>query len=52
MEETICPECGAPVGGTNHRTVEGVREAADLERHLDPPLVPNLEWVMFGVAGE
>lgn len=26
-----CPECNAPVGGSNHRTAEGVRPADDLE---------------------
>lgn len=31
MEQTVCPECGAPVGGTHHRAVAGVRSAAELE---------------------
>lgn len=31
MEETLCPECGAPVGGTNHEPVAGVRSAEELE---------------------
>jgi hypothetical protein len=32
MQLATCPECGAPVGGQNHRTVEGVTRATDLER--------------------
>jgi hypothetical protein len=29
MEQTRCPECGAPVGGANHAFVEGnVHDAA------------------------
>ncbi|KAI0532081.1 hypothetical protein GGR58DRAFT_491534 [Xylaria digitata] len=31
MEQARCPECGAPVGGSNHRAVEGVRHAEDIE---------------------
>ncbi|GKU06754.1 unnamed protein product [Fusarium langsethiae] len=31
MEEATCPECGAPIGGRNHRSVEGVRHAAEIE---------------------
>ncbi|KAI1117796.1 hypothetical protein F5Y14DRAFT_439080 [Nemania sp. NC0429] len=31
MEEARCPECGARVGGTNHRAVEGVRHADEIE---------------------
>ncbi|KAK2748145.1 hypothetical protein FQN57_001269 [Myotisia sp. PD_48] len=31
MELSSCPECGAPVGGQHHRTVDGVRPADDLE---------------------
>ncbi|KAI0430798.1 hypothetical protein F5Y09DRAFT_330849 [Xylaria sp. FL1042] len=31
MEEARCPECGAPVGGSNHRAVEGVRHAHEIE---------------------
>ncbi|PVF97899.1 P-loop containing nucleoside triphosphate hydrolase protein [Serendipita vermifera] len=27
-----CNECGEPIGGTGHRTLNGVRQAADLER--------------------
>jgi len=30
MEETIYPECGAPVGGRNHNPAAGVREAGDI----------------------
>ena len=31
MEQARCPECGAPVGGLNHRPVEGVRRADQME---------------------
>ncbi|QPC76767.1 hypothetical protein HYE68_007519 [Fusarium pseudograminearum] len=31
MEQATCPECGAPIGGQNHRSVEGVRHAAEIE---------------------
>lgn len=31
MEETICPECGAPVGGNDHRPVAGMQSAVALE---------------------
>jgi hypothetical protein len=31
MEEATCPECGAPIGGRNHRSVEGVTHAAEIE---------------------
>ncbi|KAK1991108.1 hypothetical protein LX36DRAFT_591170 [Colletotrichum falcatum] len=31
MERARCPECDAPVGGQNHRAVEGVRHAVDIE---------------------
>ncbi|KAJ2986340.1 hypothetical protein NUW58_g5073 [Xylaria curta] len=31
MQEARCPECGASVGGTNHRTAEGVRHAEEIE---------------------
>ncbi|EAW11252.1 putative NF-X1 finger and helicase domain protein [Aspergillus clavatus NRRL 1] len=34
MQESSCPECGAPVGGRDHRVVEGVRRAEDLEELL------------------
>lgn len=34
MEETICPECGAPVGGRSHNPAVGVREAEDLVRRF------------------
>lgn len=34
METSVCPQCGEPVGGTNHNSVEGVRSAADLERQF------------------
>lgn len=31
MEQARCPECGAPIGGSNHRAVEGVSRAMDME---------------------
>ncbi len=31
MEQARCPECGAPIGGQNHRAVEGVRHATEIE---------------------
>lgn len=31
MQEARCPECGSPVGGTNHQAVEGVRHADEIE---------------------
>lgn len=31
MEEARCPECGARIGGQNHRAVEGVRHAVEIE---------------------
>ncbi|KAI0881097.1 uncharacterized protein GGS22DRAFT_75682 [Annulohypoxylon maeteangense] len=31
MEQAICPECGAAVGGVNHTSVEGVQRADDIE---------------------
>jgi hypothetical protein len=34
MEQSRCPECGAPVGGQAHRQVAGVRRADDLEEGL------------------
>lgn len=32
MQEARCPDCGQPVGGHNHRAVEGVQSATDMER--------------------
>lgn len=32
MELARCPECGAPVGGENHRPVEGVQHAHEIEQ--------------------
>lgn len=32
MAISRCPQCGAPVGGSNHQSVAGVRHAADIER--------------------
>ena len=32
MEQTRCPECGAPVGGQMHANAEGVQLAAELDR--------------------
>lgn len=34
MELARCPECGEPVGGQNHASVEGNRAASDLERQF------------------
>ncbi|CZR66499.1 related to NF-X1 finger and helicase domain protein [Phialocephala subalpina] len=34
MQTSTCPQCGETVGGTNHTAVEGVRQAADLEREF------------------
>ena len=31
MESARCPECGAPVGGHNHREVEGITRATNME---------------------
>ena len=31
MQTSVCPQCGAPVGGQSHRNVEGVTRAADLD---------------------
>lgn len=31
MEEAVCPECGARIGGQNHVSVEGVRHATEIE---------------------
>lgn len=31
MQEARCPRCGAPIGGQNHRAVEGVTRATDIE---------------------
>ncbi|PYH91620.1 P-loop containing nucleoside triphosphate hydrolase protein [Aspergillus ellipticus CBS 707.79] len=35
MQQSRCPECGAAVGGPNHRTAERVMRADDLERGLE-----------------
>ena len=34
MQRSVCPECGAPVGGQNHQAVEGVIHATDLEANF------------------
>ncbi|ODM20268.1 hypothetical protein SI65_03321 [Aspergillus cristatus] len=34
VQLAVCPECGARVGGRDHRTVDGVTRADDLEREL------------------
>ncbi|KAL4804110.1 hypothetical protein BDV18DRAFT_166268 [Aspergillus unguis] len=31
MEQARCPECGAPIGGQNHRPVDGVTRAQEME---------------------
>ncbi|KAF9870443.1 hypothetical protein CkaCkLH20_12110 [Colletotrichum karsti] len=32
MQAARCPECGAPVGGQNHQSAEGVRHAREIEQ--------------------
>ena len=34
METSQCPQCGSPVGGRDHRAIDGVRPATDLERQF------------------
>lgn len=34
MEEALCPECGAHIGGRHHQAVEGVVHAHDLEQQF------------------
>lgn len=34
VQLSVCPECGARVGGQGHRTVDGVTRADDLEQEL------------------
>lgn len=34
METSQCPQCGSPVGGSNHQAVGGVRRATDLEQQF------------------
>ncbi|PYI09577.1 P-loop containing nucleoside triphosphate hydrolase protein [Aspergillus sclerotiicarbonarius CBS 121057] len=34
MQVSVCPECGAAVGGQHHQALTGVRHADDLEREL------------------
>jgi hypothetical protein len=34
MQAARCPQCGAPVGGQDHRTVAGVTSAEDIEREF------------------
>ncbi|KAI0505882.1 hypothetical protein F5B22DRAFT_626229 [Xylaria bambusicola] len=31
MEQARCPECGSPVGGANHQSVEGVQRANEID---------------------
>ena len=31
MEMAKCPECGAPIGGSNHEAVAGVSRATSME---------------------
>ncbi|KAH7120477.1 AAA domain-containing protein [Dactylonectria macrodidyma] len=31
MEEASCPECGAPIGGQDHQSAEGVRHATEID---------------------
>lgn len=32
MEEALCPQCNAPIGGQNHQSAAGVQQAGDIER--------------------
>jgi hypothetical protein len=34
MVESVCPQCGEPIGGRNHNAAEGVTRAADLEEEF------------------
>jgi len=34
MQTARCPQCGAPIGGTNHMAVQGTQRADELEREL------------------
>ncbi|KKK26526.1 hypothetical protein ARAM_006131 [Aspergillus rambellii] len=34
IEQYFCPECGAPVGGFDHQTADGVTRAEDIEEHF------------------
>jgi len=34
MQTSQCPQCGSPVGGQSHRSVDGVRPAADFEQQF------------------
>ncbi len=34
MQTSVCPQCGAPVGGENHQTAPGVRHARDFEEQF------------------
>ena len=34
MQTSRCPQCGSPVGGSNHEAVGGVRHATDLEQQF------------------
>ncbi|MCJ1379501.1 hypothetical protein MMC17_002602 [Xylographa soralifera] len=34
MQTSVCPQCGAPVGGSHHQAVEGVRPARDMDEQF------------------
>ncbi|MCJ1409741.1 hypothetical protein MMC19_003824 [Ptychographa xylographoides] len=34
MQTSVCPQCGAAVGGENHRPVEGMTSAGELDREF------------------
>lgn len=34
MQQTVCPECGSPVGGVHHQAAQGLRRAGNLERRF------------------
>jgi hypothetical protein len=31
MQTARCPQCNAPIGGSNHQAAEGVQHAGDIE---------------------
>jgi len=34
VQTSVCPQCGAPVGGQNHQPAAGVSHARDFEEHF------------------
>lgn len=41
MQTSVCPQCGAPVGGTDHESVVGVTSARDLDQQFGQLAVGN-----------